>query len=78
MSPKLFYLKIIFYLFFGGLILGSSPLFALDVSDNEQKIKPLLAKVYRQEDVHNGWSVKNWMEYAQFGMVKSSVSVVEI
>ena len=61
MSPKLFYLKIIFYLFFGGLILGSSPLFALDVSDNEQKIKPLLAKVYRQEDVSQ-WLVSEKLD----------------
>ena len=61
MSPKLFYLKIIFYLLFGGLILGSSPLFALDVSDNEQKIKPLLAKVYRQEDVSQ-WLVSEKLD----------------
>ena len=56
MSQKLFPLKILFYLFVSVLIFATTQLVAVDVSQNEHKIKPLLAKVYRQEDVSQ-WMV---------------------
>jgi len=61
MSPKLFPLKILFYLFVSVLIFATTQLVAVDVSQNEHKIKPLLAKVYRQEDVSQ-WMVSEKLD----------------
>ena len=61
MSPKLFPLKIIFYLFVSVLIFATTQLVAVDESQNEHKIKPLLAKVYRQEDVSQ-WMVSEKLD----------------
>ena len=61
MSPKLFPLKILFYLFVSVLIFATSQLVAVDESQNEHKIKPLLAKVYRQEDVSQ-WMVSEKLD----------------
>ncbi len=55
MSPKLFYFKILVYLFLSGFTFGAAPLVAVDVSEKEHQIKPLLAKVYQQEDVSQWW-----------------------
>ena len=54
-------------------IIGVFPLASGDTYDKDQNIDPLLAKVYKQEMYQNGWSVKNWMEYEQFGMVKNFI-----
>jgi len=61
MSPKLFPLKILFYLFVSVLIFATTQLVAVDESQNEHKIKPLLAKVYRQEDVSQ-WMVSEKLD----------------
>ncbi|MBC8219745.1 MAG: DNA ligase [Proteobacteria bacterium] len=61
MSQKLFPLKILFYLFVSVLIFATTQLVAVDVSQNEHKIKPLLAKVYRQEDVSQ-WMVSEKLD----------------
>ena len=56
MSPKLFLLKIIFYLFVSVLIFATTQLVVVEESQNEHKLKPILAKGYRQEDVSE-WMV---------------------
>ena len=43
--------QILFYLFVSVLIFATTQLVAVDESQNEYKIKPQLAKVYRQEKV---------------------------
>ena len=43
--------QILFYLFVSVLIFATTQLVAVDESQNDHKIKPLLAKVYRQKDV---------------------------
>ena len=51
MTPNLFYLKIIFYLFVSVLIFETTQMVAVEVSQMEHNKKPLRAKVYCQEDV---------------------------
>ena len=61
MSPKLFPFKILFYLFVSVLIFATTQLVAVDESQNDHKIKPLLAKVYRQKDVSQ-WMVSEKLD----------------
>ena len=61
MSPKLFPLKILFYSFVNLIIFGTTQLLAVDVSQNEHRIKPLLVKVNRQEDVSQ-WMVSEKLD----------------
>ena len=53
--------QILFYLFVSVLIFATTQLVAVDESQNEHKIKPLLAKVYRQEDVSQ-WMVSEKLD----------------
>jgi hypothetical protein len=69
--------QILFYLFVSVLIFATTQLVAVDESQNDHKIKPLLAKFTARKMFHNGWSVKNWIECAEFGMTKNSIFAVE-
>jgi len=70
MFYKPLYSQLLLILVFFTFIIGVFPLAAGDTNDKDQKIDPLLAKVYKQENVSEWWVSENWMEYAQFGMVK--------
>ena len=73
MFYKPLYSQLLLSLVFFTFIIGVFPLAAGDTNDKDQNIDPLLAKVYKQKMYQNGGSLKNWMEYAQFGMVKNFI-----
>ena len=61
MSDKLSLRKFLVFLFFVALLVGASPLVAVDPAGNTKNLEPLLAKVYRQEDVSK-WLVSEKLD----------------
>ena len=73
MSDKPHYRKLLLFLLFAELIFFSAPLVAGDADGKEHNVEPLLAKVYRQEDVSKWWVSEKLVEYARFGMAKNFI-----
>ena len=73
MFYKPLYSQLLLILVFFTFIIGVFPLAAGDTNDKDQNIDPLLAKVYKQENVSKWWVSENWIGYAQFGMVKNFI-----
>jgi len=61
MTFKFLYRNLLLFLFFSALIFCDAPLSATDSNGKEHKIEPLLAKVYRQEDVSQ-WLVSEKLD----------------
>ena len=73
MFYKPLYSQLLLVLVFFTFIIGVFPLAAGDTNDRDQNIDPLLERYTSRKMYQNGGPVKNWMEYAQFGMVKNFI-----